>query len=57
MILMKIIWQRSSSAVRRGSADLHQWLNSFIFLVKQSGELDALTRKHLGVPAGDLPVF
>ena len=44
-------------AVRRGSSDLLQWLNSFIFLVKQSGELDALTRKLLGVPAGDLPVF
>ena len=46
-----------SMAVRKGNADLLQFLNRFIFLVKQSGELDELTRKHLGVPAGVLPVF
>ena len=46
-----------SMAVRKGNADLLQFLNTFIFLVKQSGELDELTRKHLGVPAGVLPVF
>lgn len=46
-----------SMAVRKGNADLLQFLNTFIFLVKQSGELDALTQRHLGVPAGVLPVF
>lgn len=46
-----------SMAVRKGASDLHQYLNTFIFLVKQSGELDELTRKHLQVPAGNLPVF
>jgi polar amino acid transport system substrate-binding protein len=46
-----------SMAVRKGNADLLQYLNTFIFLVKQSGELDELTRKHLQVPAGILPVF
>ena len=46
-----------SMAVRKGSSDLHQFLNTFIFLVKQSGELDALTQQHLNVPAGNLPVF
>lgn len=46
-----------SMAVRKGSSDLHQFLNTVIFLVKQSGELDELTRKHLQVPAGNLPVF
>ncbi len=46
-----------SMAVRKGNADLLQYLNIFIFLVKQSGELDELTRKHLQVPAGNLPVF
>jgi polar amino acid transport system substrate-binding protein len=34
-------------AVKKGNSDLHQYLNTFIFLTKQSGELDALTRKHL----------
>jgi polar amino acid transport system substrate-binding protein len=46
-----------SMAVRKGAADLHQYLNTFIFLVKQSGELDAMTRQHLSVPAGNLPTF
>ena len=46
-----------SMAVKKGNADLLQYFNTFIFLVKQSGELDELTRKHLQVPAGTLPVF
>jgi polar amino acid transport system substrate-binding protein len=46
-----------SMAVRKGSADLLQFLNIQIFLAKQSGELDQLTRQYLGVPAGNLPVF
>ena len=46
-----------SMAVRKGSSDLLQFLNTVIFLVKQSGELDALTRKYLQVSAGNLPVF
>ncbi len=46
-----------SMAVKKGNADLLQFLNTLIFLVKQSGELDALTRQHLQVPAGNLPVF
>jgi polar amino acid transport system substrate-binding protein len=44
-------------AVRRGSSDLHQYLNTLIFLVKQSGELEQLTQKYLNVSAGVLPVF
>lgn len=46
-----------SMAVRKGNADLLQYLNTFLFLVKQSGELDALTRQHLQVPTPNLPVF
>ena len=46
-----------SMAVKKGNADLLQYLNTIVFLTKQSGELDALTRKHLQVPAGNLPVF
>jgi len=44
-------------AVKKGNSDLHQYLNTFIFLTRQSGELDALTHKHLSVPVGNLPVF
>jgi polar amino acid transport system substrate-binding protein len=46
-----------SMAVKKGNSDLLQYLNTLIFLVKQSGELDQLTQQLLGVPAGNLPVF
>ena len=46
-----------SMAVRKGAADLLQFINVQIFLAKQGGELDQLTRQYLGVPAGNLPVF
>jgi polar amino acid transport system substrate-binding protein len=46
-----------SMAVRKGNSDLLQFLNTFIFLTKESGELDALARKYLEVPTGTLPVF
>jgi polar amino acid transport system substrate-binding protein len=46
-----------SMAVKKGQSDLLQYLNTLIFLVKQSGELEQLTQQHLGVPAGNLPVF
>jgi polar amino acid transport system substrate-binding protein len=41
--------------VRKGNYDLLQYLNTFIFLTKQSGDIDKLTRQYLGVPLGDLP--
>lgn len=44
-------------AVRRGNADLLRWLNSFIFLVKESGELAKMHEQFLNVPLGELPVF
>lgn len=44
-------------AVKKGNSDLLQYLNTFVFLTKQSGEIDALTRKYLNVPVGELPVF
>jgi polar amino acid transport system substrate-binding protein len=46
-----------SMAVRKGNADLLQFLNTVIFLEKESGELDALSHKYLEVPVGTLPVF
>jgi polar amino acid transport system substrate-binding protein len=46
-----------SMAVRKGDSDLLQFLNTQIFLLKQSGELDQISRKYFDVPIGDLPVF
>lgn len=46
-----------SMAVRKGASDLHQYLNTVVFLVKQSGELDRLFQEKHGLPVGPLPVF
>jgi polar amino acid transport system substrate-binding protein len=43
--------------VRRGSTDLLQWLNTFIYAIKNNGELDAISRKWRELPVEDLPVF
>ena len=53
----KITLQRVyfSMAVRKGSADLLKWIDTFLFTLKTGGELSALHQKHLGVPLPDLP--
>ena len=43
--------------VRRGSTDLLQWLNTFIYTIKNNGELEAISRKWRELPLGTLPVF
>ena len=43
--------------VRRGATDLLQWLNTFIYAIKNNGELDGISRKWRELPVGDLPVF
>lgn len=42
-------------AVRRGSLDLLQWLNTFIYTYKQNGKLAALHEKYLHLPLPNLP--
>ncbi len=44
--------------IRRGNPDLLQWLNTFVYQIKNSGELDALSRKYRNnAPMIPLPVF
>jgi polar amino acid transport system substrate-binding protein len=43
--------------VRRGSGDLLQWLNTFIYTIKNNGELEAISQKWRHLPVGPLPVF
>jgi polar amino acid transport system substrate-binding protein len=43
--------------MRRGSTDLLQWTNTFLYFIKNNGELDAISRKWRELPLGDLPVF
>jgi len=34
-----------------------KWVNTFIYFVKNNGELDAICRKWMGAPLPELPVF
>lgn len=43
--------------VRRGDADLHQWLNTEIMLLWNSGDIQAAQQQWLGVTNPDLPRF
>lgn len=49
--------QANSLTVRKDAFELQAWLNAMIYYVKTNGELDALYRKWLGFPLGELPVF
>jgi polar amino acid transport system substrate-binding protein len=55
----KITLRRQSNAiaVRLDAFELHQWINTFIYQIKLSGELDGLNRKWIGTPLPELPVF
>ncbi|MCP8940033.1 transporter substrate-binding domain-containing protein [Alsobacter sp. SYSU M60028] len=44
--------------IRRGNPELLQWLNTFVYSIKNTGELDAISRKwRNGAPMIPLPVF
>jgi len=43
--------------IRRGEMDKLQWLNTFIYTIKNNGELDAISRKWRELPLEQLPVF
>lgn len=44
--------------IRRGNPELLQWLNTFVYAMKNTGELDAISRKwRAGAPMIALPVF
>jgi polar amino acid transport system substrate-binding protein len=49
--------QPNGITVRRQQADLHQWVNTFIYFIKNNGELDAIHRKWFDAPLPELPVF
>lgn len=43
--------------VRRGQTELLQWLNTFVYTIKNNGELDAISRQWRQLPLESLPVF
>jgi polar amino acid transport system substrate-binding protein len=49
--------QPNGITVRRGQSDLHQWINTFVYFIKNNGELDTIHRKWFNAPLPELPVF
>ena len=49
--------QPNGITLRRGQGDLLQWVNTFIYFIKNNGELDAIHQKWLNAPLPELPVF
>lgn len=43
--------------LRRGNTDFLQWLNTFLYAIRNNGELDAISQKWRGLPLGPLPSF
>jgi polar amino acid transport system substrate-binding protein len=43
--------------IRRGQTELLQWLNTFVYTIKNNGEPDAISRKWRQLPLEILPVF
>ncbi|MDE1569698.1 transporter substrate-binding domain-containing protein [Aquabacter sediminis] len=49
--------QYNGITVRRGSTDFLQWINTFLYFVKNNGELDAINQKWFKTPLPTLPTF
>jgi polar amino acid transport system substrate-binding protein len=49
--------QPNSMTVRKDAYELKQWLNNFIYYVKQNGELNTISEKWVGSPLPALPTF
>ncbi|MGH7043991.1 MAG: transporter substrate-binding domain-containing protein [Acetobacteraceae bacterium] len=58
-IVPKIVLKRQANAiaVRLSDFRLERWINTFLYQIKLSGELDTLYRKWLDTPLPELPVF
>ncbi len=49
--------QYQSVGLRKDDAELLRWMNTFIFYIKQDGELNAINQKWLGKPLPNLPTL
>ncbi len=49
--------QYNGITVRRGSQDFLQWINTFLYFVKNNGELDAINQKWFKTALPPLPTF
>jgi len=52
-----LLRQPNGITMRANQFNLHRWVNTFVYYVKNNGELDELHRKWFGTPLPELPVF
>jgi len=43
--------------IRKGEMDILQWMNQFVAFMKITGELDQISRRWIGAPLSNLPVW
>lgn len=52
-----LLRQPNGVTMRANQWNLHQWVNTFVYYIKNNGELEALHQKWFGAPLPALPVF
>jgi polar amino acid transport system substrate-binding protein len=52
-----LLQQPNGITMRKDQFNLHQWVNTFVYFVKNNGELDSLYQKWFKKPLPTLPVF
>ncbi|MBV9783273.1 MAG: transporter substrate-binding domain-containing protein [Acidisphaera sp.] len=52
-----LLQQPNGITMRKDQWNLHQWVNTFVYFVKNNGELDVLYQKWFHKPLPNLPVF
>ena len=52
-----LLQQPNGITMRKDQFNLHQWVNTFVYFVKNNGELDAIYQKWFHKPLPNLPVF
>ncbi len=52
-----LLRQPNGITMRQNQFNLHRWVNTFVYYIKNNGELAALHQKWFGTPLPELPVF
>jgi polar amino acid transport system substrate-binding protein len=52
-----LLQQPNGITMRKDQYNLHQWVNTFVYFVKNNGELSAISEKWFHKPLPNLPVF
>lgn len=52
-----LLQQPNGITMRKDQWNLHQWVNTFVYFVKNNGELEAIHQRWFGKPLPNLPTF